>query len=644
VAIVLGIHNGHHASCAVVRDGVLVAGIEQERVTRRKGDGSQGLSNRLPIDACLRAASVRLSDVDLIVSSFQAIGPGGAGLTQPVVEPGFDLFDPFDPRHHVISHHYGHALSALGSSGFRECAVLVCDLAGSTTRCGNDFAVPFSDFLTDATTLGVQTETKTECLSIYYADEYRVELRYREFCVPHSAPEVFVYSPASLYDNVSRMVFGKENAHGEFMALASMAAGRTQSLALSVEDILDVEPAGAVCFKNGWQSQVTQQGADLDHAPLAAVVQEAFQRALLGYARIARSITNSDSLAAAGGVFLNIVANSAIGASGLFKHFFVPSSPHDAGIAVGCAYHGWRTIASRLGARAATTEEKARDRIGTAHSHGEIVQALRGQSHLVNCEGRVQPEEVARLLQVGQIAARFAGRAEFGPRALGGRSLLATPLDGRSKDRLNVVKGRQPWRPVAPVVLRDRVGEYFTGPEDSPYMNLVHGIIERHRGRLAALYHPDGSARAQTLTLGDDPFLYEVIRQFGLLTGYPILVNTSLNGPGDPIVETPHQALDFFLASEGVDFLVLGDNLVRRAVEPSWHKTRLARDVIVSIIRPGDSPRFILLRRGRSMEVSQSALRIMERLSTEEVSPSAVEAAVRAELRIALFQQFLVRW
>jgi carbamoyltransferase len=643
VAAVLGIHNGHHASCAIVRDGVLVAGIEQERVTRRKGDGGQGLSNRLPIRECLRAAGASLRDLDLIVSSFQAIGPGGAGLTQPIVESGFDLFDPFDPRHEVISHHYGHALSALGSSGFKECAILVCDLAGSTTRDGEDFAVPFADFVSEATTLGVRTETKTECLSIYHADERRVELRHREFCIPHSAPEVFVYSPASLYDNVSRMVFGKENAHGELMALASVASGQAPALALTVEDILDTEETGAVRFKNGWQSRVNRQETDLQYAPLASIVQEAFQRALLRYAKLARTVVDSDKLAAAGGVFLNIVANSAIGSSGLFEQYFVPSSPHDAGIAVGCAYHGWRAIAKRSGARVTTTECKAPDRIGTSYSEDEMVQALRDRSHLVSWEGGVRPEEVAGLLRDGQIAARFGGRAEFGPRALGGRSLLATPLDAHSKDRLNLIKGRQPWRPVAPVVLRDRVGEFFTGPTDSPYMNMVHGIAEQHRGRLTALSHPDGSARAQTLTEGDDPFLYEVIRQFGLLTGYPILVNTSLNGPGDPIAETPEKALDFFLASEGIVFLVLGDNLVRRTVEPSWDGTRLAPDVIVSTIRPGNGPRFILLRRGRSMEVSKYTLRIMERLLTEDVSETAIEAEVCAELRLALFQQFLIR-
>ncbi len=642
MAVVLGIHNGHHASCAVVRDGVLAAGVEQERLTRRKGDGCSGLSNRLPLGHCLRAAGVTLRDVDLIVSSFQAIGPGGAGLSQPIVEPGFDLFDPFDPRHLVISHHYAHAQAALGSSGFRECAVLVCDLAGSTTRSGEDFAVPFGEFVADATSLGIRTGTKTECLSVYHADEARVELRHREFCVPHSAPEVFVYSPASLYDNVSRMVFGRENAHGELMALASVSADPAPPPGPAVEDILDVG-AGGVRFMNGWQSRVARRKEVLEYAPLAAVAQGALQRALLGYARLARDIAPSDRLAAAGGVFLNIVANSAIASSGLFEHYFVPSSPHDAGIAVGCAYHGWRALARRSGVGVTTTGGKARDRVGTAYEAAEVGRALHDRAHLVRCDYGVRPAEVAGLLRDGRIVARFSGRAEFGPRALGGRSLLATPLDARSKDRLNRVKGRQSWRPVAPVVLRDRVGEFFTGPADSPYMNFAHRIAERHRGSLAALHHPDGSARVQTLTEGDDPDLYEVIRQFGLLTGYPVLVNTSLNGPGDPIVETPEQALDFFLAGDEIDCILFGDVLVRRTADPAWLGSRLAPDVIVSTIRPGSVPRHILLRGGRSMEVSSETLRVMEHLPTTGVAPAEADATVRAELRAALFRQFLVR-
>lgn len=643
MALILGIHNGHHASTALVSDGLLVAAVEQERVTRLKADGSQGLSNRLPVRQCLECAGASLNDVDLIVSSFQAIGPGGVGLTQPLIHSDFKLFDPFDQRHFVISHHYAHALSAISTSGFRECATLICDLAGSTTRDGKDFAIPFADFVRSVTTLNSQANTFTECLSIYHIDEYKCELQYRDYCVPHSAPEVFIYSPASLYDNAARMIFGKENAHGELMALASMATNTAHATSLTVEQIVECFSSGIPQFKNDWQHCVRLFAEQLDYAPLAAVVQEAFQKAILAYARKAHTLTNSTRLTAAGGSFLNIVTNTAIESSGIFEHYFVPSAPHDAGIAIGCAYHGWRCIAEKRQLNVTTTTSKASDRIGSAYSDDQVIEALQSRSYLVACEEIVQPSTIASLLKNGQIIARFAGRAEFGPRALGGRSLLATPLKIESKDRLNRTKGRQPWRPVAPIVLCDQIAEFFVGPEDSPYMNMVHRIVDRHRGELLALWHPDGSARVQTLRRKDDEFLYETIHQFSLLTGYPMVVNTSFNGPNEPIVETPQQAIDFFAASDELDCLLLGERLIRRVAYPSWQKCSLASDVIVSVIRPGDTSIYILLRRGRSMEISKQTLLIIERMSDgEDIDPTTVDAETRLELCRLLFKHFLV--
>jgi carbamoyltransferase len=633
VALVLGIQNGHHASCALVREGVLVAAVEQERITRVKGDGGDGLSNLLPVAHCLRAAGASLDDVDLIVSSFQAMGPGGVGLHRPLVEPGFDLFNPMDERHLVISHHAAHALCALGSSNFPDAAVVVCDLAGSTTRDGGDFAASFRQFQLDVTTLDTSAPTLTECLSIYEADELELELKYREYCVPHSAPEVFVCGAASLYDNVARMIFGRENAHGELMALASMSAD--QPAEIDVSDILDCSSPGAVRFRNDWQHRVRPRERVLDYAPVAGVVQRAFQRALVEYARKARALTSSPRLVVAGGSFLNIVANSQIARSGLFHSFFVPSAPHDAGIAVGCAFHGWRTLTRHRVLEVTAPTETASDRLGATYAEQEIGEVLWGRRRLVSPRTAVEPAEVAALLSDGRIVARCAGRAEFGPRALGGRSLLATPLRRESKDRLNLLKGRQPWRPVAPVVLRERIADFFIGPQDSPYMNMVHTIIERHRGALAALVHPDGSARAQTLSRAEDPYLYEVIREFGVRTGYPILVNTSFNGPGEPILETPGQALDFFLASEQIDYLLLEEHLLERRPEPSFEGTRLAPDLIVTIVRPGTTSRVILLRGGVSLEVSREALCLMERMP-EMDDLAALNTSVRAELVRAL--------
>jgi carbamoyltransferase len=593
-----------------VRDGVLIAAIEQERITRHKSDGQESLSNRLPVPACLEAAGASLADVDVIVSSFQAASPGGIGLHRPLIERGFSLFDPWDGRHFVVSHHRAHALSALGASGFSEAAVLVCDLAGSTTRDGGDFMVPFAAFSGDLGSLDAHAPLRTECLSIYRGDETSLELCRREYCVPHNAPDVFVQNVASLYDNLSRMVFGKENAHGQLMALASMAAGREAPSPVRAGEIVDTAPDGSLRFRNDWQHRVLRCEEVLDYAPVAQAVQQELARALLVYARRARALTSLPRLAAAGGVFLNIPANAAIAESGLFESYYVPSAPHDAGIAIGCAYAGWRQIAggSTPGAR-----PRAIDRLGPRYPPVRTEEALHRYAHVIEPPEPASPQRIAHLLQAGQIVARCAGRSEFGPRALGGRSLLGSPLLASTKDRLNAIKGRQSWRPVAPIILREWIGAFFAGPQESPYMSFAQSIREPYREALAALRHPDASTRAQTLERSDDPDLYEMLEELERLTGFPIVVNTSLNGPGQPIVETPEEALQFLLAHPDVDALWLEGRLVRRASRPSWTRALLAPDTLINILYLLGKKRIFLVRHEVFLEISPVAWEWIER-------------------------------
>ena len=402
--VVLGIHSGHHAACAVVRDGVLVSAIEQERITRIKHDGQEGLSNRLPIVACLEAARVSLSSVDLIVSSFQAASPGGTGLHRPMVEPGFELFDIRDRRHLVASHHLAHALSALSTSGFSDAAVLVCDLGGSTTRNGRDFLSTFAAFEEELTSLERQAQLSTECLSIYQGGELSLELLYREFCVPHNTPDVFIQNVASLYDNVSRMIFGRENAHGQLMALGSMTENADRPFTVHPDEIVAIRPDGGIEFRNNWQHKIGYHKDVLDYAPVAHAVQKGLESALLGYARKAKALSTSDGLVAAGGVFLNILANSRIVGNGLFRRYYVPSAPHDAGIAIGCAYAGWREIARLSGLRVCCTTV---DRLGPRYDWRHLEEALHRHAQVVEVPEVVVPATIAGLLQEGQIVARF---------------------------------------------------------------------------------------------------------------------------------------------------------------------------------------------------------------------------------------------
>jgi carbamoyltransferase len=639
VGIVLGINNGHHASCAIVKDGQLVSGIEQERITRIKGDGSNYLSNNLPVKKCLETLDLSFDDVDLIVSSFQAIGPGGVGLMQPLFEYGFDLFDPFDKRHFVISHHLGHALSAFGTSGFNRSAVLICDLAGSTTKDGKDFAIPFSTFYNTTTNFKERAVTKTECLSIYSVDKFDLDLKYREFCVPHCSPEIFVSSPASLYDNIARFVFNKENAHGQLMALATLGKNlENTDPVLGISDLIQIT-SDKVHFTNNWQHKVSIKHNVRDYAHLAAIVQQAFQISLLEYVKKAKHLTGEVNLTAAGGAFLNILANSNIHSSKTFKRYHVPSAPHDAGVAIGCAYYGWNFLGDQRRLQSKIFEKKAKDRIGSTYSEKFVLDELI-KRHKVCKWLKTTPNHVASLIAKNMIVGRFSGAAEFGPRALGGRSLLANPIHAESKNLLNRIKGREPWRPVAPIVIKGKLNKYFDGPHDSPYMNMAHTVKGKYRGLLKALFHPDHSARVQTLEKNDDPFLYEILTFLELLNEVPIIVNTSLNGPDVPIVETPRQAIDFFLKNDLIDCLLLEDYLVTRNEDPPWHETRVANDVYISSIYFNGNEKAILTKDGGSRPISKEVLKILKTLPTSNRPNLNPEDS--HEMKMLMYLDFLV--
>jgi carbamoyltransferase len=563
--VCLGIHVGHHASCALACDGEVLAAIQLERLSRRKHHSIVSLTDDLPIRECLAAAGVSLDAVDLIVSSFQAAGQGGVGLQNGLVAAHFGAFAPERTDHYVISHHLAHAASAYFASGFTSAAVLVADLGGSSTTDGLDFVLLYREWARRINEEVDAQPIRTECLSIYDAEGVSLRLLDREFVIPSSAPEIFVCSAASLYDNVSRAVFRRENAHGELMALATLAP---QTGRRAIQDIVHIDARNLrVRFMNGWQSRVKLCEEQTENAALASTTQEAFEQALLTYVRCARLKTGRDHLSVAGGIFLNISANTRISYSGLFSKVFVPSAPHDAGIAIGCALYGDRVLMRRSSAPAVISCNT--DRLGPVYTNTDIDASLQPFRLVVQVQDYNREQIVDRLAR-DEIVARWAGRSEFGPRALGGRSLLAAPFSREVKDVLNEIKGRQKWRPVAPIIPLDQLSLYFDGPECAPFMSFSYKIKQCHRTNLEALYHPDGSARVQTLMYDTDPELHELLYLFGLKTGFPILANTSFNGQGEPIVEHPTEALELFLRSPRIDCLILGDKIVTRM--PSWHE------------------------------------------------------------------------
>jgi carbamoyltransferase len=576
VACVLGIHLGHHSSCAVVKDGQLASAIQTERHTRIKYHPIESYSRALPIEHTLAAAGVTLADVDLIVSSLQAAGTASFGLHQPLVEEPFDAFDLFSPRHFVISHHLAHAECASATSGFERAAVLICDYGGSTTSDGRDYALPFSAWYARATSETIARPGVTECVSIYDAEGCSaLELLDREFAVPHCQPRTFVGSAASLYDNVTGAVFADQHGHGQLMALAAYAKQPVPPERMVTIDGDHVE------FRNDWQHSVASRSSFDDAANLAHGCQQALELVMLAYARRAHRLSGREALTVSGGTFLNILGNTRLLREGPFAQLWVPSAPHDAGISVGCAFWGARYLGDKSPRRRVRT-----DRLGVDYPRAAMDRALDQSQHFLDAEP-MTTAQVAAALASGKIFARLAGRAEFGPRALGGRSLLASPCLASSKARLNAIKGRQWWRPVAPVVAHDRLPEYFDGPNDSPWMTFSHDIRPTFREALSALEHPDGSTRAQSLERDQDPWLYELLLEFGKMKGVAVLVNTSLNGPGQAILETPEDAIHWYLQEGDVDYLLLGEQCHRRrphARALAGASIRLDDGVVVSYV------------------------------------------------------------
>jgi carbamoyltransferase len=293
-----------------------------------------------------------------------------------------------------------------------------------------------------------------------------------------------------------------------------------------------------------------------DHANLAASVQRRLEEVILDLARWLHARTGSPNVVLAGGVALNCVANSHLAARGPFAQVWVQPAAGDSGTALGAALH----LAQAHGDRCRPMPTAA---LGRGFADDDIERRL-----VTAAVPYERPDDiavaVAEVLADDGIVAWFQGRSEYGPRALGHRSLLAHPGRAENLERLNDVKGREQFRPVAPMVLAERAAQIFRGPLPSPYMLFTHDVEEAWRDRIPAVVHVDGTARIQTVDRADEPLVAAVLDAFEARTGLPVVVNTSLNTAGRPMVDDPRDALECF-GSAPVDALAIGPFLLRRA-------------------------------------------------------------------------------
>lgn len=535
---VLGLHTSHDASACLIRDGRIAVAIERERLTRAKHDwGTSGLDQLA--DYCLAAEGIILDSVERI-----AVCDYG-NVTKTKV---------FDDRELLIGHHLAHAWAAVSLSGFDECAVMIVDGEGSRL-------IELSE--EERLVCDARDDHLIENCSYYHWAGAAMR-PVRKFSTTRGAEPAFWGTDgiASTYRFLSQLLFDELHQESKVMGLAAYGKPIPE-----LDDIFGLRDDGVVIVDPAWTFRLHgvranrwDLHADL-YANLAATVQSGLEKALLHQAEWLRAKTGSARLVFAGGVALNCVANSRLANSGIFKDTYIPFGAGDSSIALGCAYYAWHT----LGATQSTPPATAY--LGRPYTDDEVEQALREfvRLRLVEEPSAARNEDIAESLAAGSIVARFSGRSEFGPRALGNRSILASPLEADVRETLNrKVKYREPYRPFAPCVLADHAGDWFEEiVPGGTAMQFVARVREDRRPCLPAITHVDGSARLQLLRRADNPELYELIAAFHSLTGVPMLLNTSFN-VAEPIVETPWDALTTFACSN-IDALLIEDRVLRRS-------------------------------------------------------------------------------
>jgi carbamoyltransferase len=540
LANVLGVNAVFHdPAAALVVEGEIVAAAEEERFSRRKhGKESVPFSTwELPEQAarwCLRAGGLGAEDVDAVAYSYDP------GLARPVsadvAADGWEglrtlyaqrapLFlraalpgvDPAVVR--FVPHHVAHAASAFLAGPHTTASVMVLDGRGERTSYLAGRAV-------DGELSILATQALPHSLGLMY-EEITEHLGFRRSSDEYKVMGLAAYGRPEFLDDLRRAI--RTTGEGGF----------------------EVDPIEWSAFAK----KRTGEDWEPEHADLAMSVQARLEEVLLELAGWLHERTGDDALVMAGGVALNCLANSRISREGPFRSLWVQPAAGDAGTALGAAL----AVARELGDDVRPMSTAA---LGPEWSDSEIERTL------LRADLRFErptdlPDAVAETLADDGIVAWFEGRGEYGPRALGHRSLLADARNPDNPERLNDVKGREQFRPVAPMVLAERAAGIFDGPLPSPYMLFTHSVRPEWRGRIPAATHVDGSARIQTVDRREEPLVARMLEAFERRTGVPVVINTSLNTAGRPIVNSPRDALEVF-GSAPVTALAMGPFLVRR--------------------------------------------------------------------------------
>ncbi len=560
---ILGIGGYSHDSAAcLVIDGKLVAAAMEERFTRRKHEGG------IPIKAiqyCLKEGGIRLEDLDYIGTYmnpwlrlrkrvpyrikkfFRSPLYSASYLLYEIYHNATFIFETRSlkksPKTKVLflPHHPMHAASAFFVSPFEKAALFSIDYIGEmcttflgigegkTIRKIKEIEYPHS--------LGVVYSALTDYLGFQRAnDEYKVM-------------GLAAYGEPTYYEEFSKIV--KVTDEGDYKIDLSYF-------------IYHYKPGSRLGYVSDKFIKIfgppRRKGEEIQkrHMDIASSLQKVLEDSVLKLLEYLYKKTKCKNLCIAGGVGLNSVMNGRIERESPFQNLYIQPAASDDGISIGAAFYIYHSI---LGKERSFVMEHAF--WGPSYSNREIEEELK-LCKLPYRKMKNVERETAQLLREGKIVGWFQGRMEFGPRALGARSILADPTRKDMKDIINkFVKHREEFRPFAPTVLEEEAPKYFEGCKKSPFMLLVYPVVKEKQEIIPAVTHVDGSARVQTIDSKTAPRYYRMIKEFEKLKGVPVVLNTSFNVKGEPIVCSPQDALRCFY-STGMDALVIGDFLVEK--------------------------------------------------------------------------------
>ncbi len=554
--IVLGLKcYSHDTGAAIITDraGKLeIIAISEARLNRRKHSFTYPL---LAIDYCLDAMGLRgLSQVDAIcIDRHMEIWPEsrsqfGYDNALRRHQPRYDdnhrwnyLVEQtinFDrSRMHLVNHVDAHAASAYFASPYGDAAVLIAE-GGAGIYHGKKLELGVIDrygYMADSYAAGSRTDPRRDNFvnSSFFYDRVSELLGYDIF---GAGQTMALAGFADQFPRTDQVSVDEDRFDGIFINHDKTVFGMLEMAGFAEED-------AARLISESWVN-------------LARQAQETLEADVMHLVRLARERTKSPNLCLAGGAALNCIINGHIKQSGLFDGLFIQPAASDEGIPLGCALWGYYAMGGKR------RWEMTRAYLGRPNHPGDLQRGIR-KYHL---EARpAENAELARMLAEGKILGRISGASEYGPRALGNRSILADPRPAGMKDRLNAeIKHREGFRPFAPSCLADRQPDFIDGPAQSPFMIIAGSVRQDSLERVPAVTHADGSCRVQTVTHEQNPDYYDLIQAFGDLTGCFLLLNTSFNDQGEPIVETYEDAISCFLRT-GLDALIVEDKLIERS-------------------------------------------------------------------------------